>query len=73
MLLQLLITILQISFTAFSPYATETKLQAMVFASIYGTGLLFRWNWDLNNATMDALNSMIYFEKTFFKGKNQLL
>lgn len=70
MMLQLVHTICQLIFTAGSTRSTNTKMQTMVFTSIYVTGHFLRWNWQLDTVAMELLNSFINFERKFFHGKN---
>jgi hypothetical protein len=68
-LIQIVYVIFQILMTIYSPYSLGKRLQAMVFTSIYLTGITVRWDWDCNLVAMRLLNSYLHFEKSFFKGK----
>lgn len=73
MTLQLVHTIGQFVSTAISTRSTNTKMQTMVFTTIYATGHFLRWNWHLDTVAMELLNSFINFERNFFRRKNNLM
>lgn len=65
----LIYTILQCVMTLTSSYPETNKYIAMVFISVYGTGLGLRFSWTMDPVPMEFMNSLMQYERQLLDGK----
>ncbi|OXA55079.1 hypothetical protein Fcan01_11342 [Folsomia candida] len=64
----LIYTILQCVMTLTSSYPETNKYIAMVFISVYGTGLGLRFSWTMDPVPMEFMNSLMQYERQLLDG-----
>ncbi|OXA48598.1 hypothetical protein Fcan01_16538 [Folsomia candida] len=64
----LIYTILQCVMTLTSSYPETNKYIAMVFISVYGTGLGLRFSWKMDPVPMEFMNSLMQYERKLLDG-----